>query len=216
VDEGAFVFVAGSTHAGEEQVVLDAYDRMRAADPNIRLVLVPRHPDRVRDVDGLLRARGQPSVHLSELPPGVEPGPGVRESVVVGDTMGELARLYGLADLVFVGGSLTKRGGQNMMEPCGLGRAVVVGPNTWNFRDPMEMLLTRDGILQVEDARTVVDTLVALHGDPERRERLGANARQVCLESKGATRRILDILREYVPRPVPGVENGPDRRTTDS
>ncbi len=218
LDDEAFVFVAGSTHPGEEGVVIDAFERMRAADPSARLLLVPRHPDRARDVDAVLRSRGLRSVRFSTLPEGADADPALRESVVVVDTMGELARLYEFADVVFVGGSLTKRGGQNMMEPCGLGKAVVVGPNTWNFRDPMELLLTRDGIVQAQGARQVVDTLVDLHADPQRRARLGARARSVCLESKGATGRILDILRDYVPRPsrAPEAGGGSDGRNSDS
>jgi len=106
-----------------------------------------------------------------------------------------------VADLVFVGGSLTDRGGQNMMEPAGAGKPVVVGPNTWNFRDPMDLLLSRDGIVQVGDAEAVRAALVALHGDPARRAEIGRRARGICLESKGATRRILDILVSYVPAP---------------
>jgi len=201
ISESDFVLFGGSTHGHEEAMLLDALAEIRAAHPTARLVLVPRHPDHLRDVDAAVRSHGLTVVRLSQLtfgwPHGVDP----LRAVVVGDTAGELGNLYDVADLVFVGGSLTARGGQNMMEPAGLGKAVVVGPNTWNFRDPMELLLARRGIRQMADADSVRAELVKLASDDAARSLLGENARGICRESKGATRRILDIVRDYVPNP---------------
>jgi 3-deoxy-D-manno-octulosonic-acid transferase len=202
VRDGQFVLFGGSTHGHEEALLLDTLDELREMHPHARLVVVPRHPDHLREVDAVIKSRGLTPVRLSRLgdawPDDVDP----LRAVVVGDTTGELAKLYVLADLVFVGGTLTPRGGQNMMEPAGLGIATVVGPNTWNFRDPMELLLSREGIVQAEDETSVRQALVRLAGDPPERARLGENARGICRESKGATRRILDILRDYVPNPA--------------
>ena len=197
---GAFVLMAGSTHAGEEPVVLDAYVDIRARDPGARLVLAPRFPERVSEVESLVRARGLACVRLSTLPASGPPRDSPPDAVVLVDTVGEQAKLYSVADLVFVGGSLTKRGGQNMMEPAGLGKPVVVGPATWNFRDPVELLRSSGGLTQCENPEAVRRELLALHADPARRLQVGRRARGVCLESKGATRRILDILRAHVPR----------------
>jgi 3-deoxy-D-manno-octulosonic-acid transferase len=196
---GAFVLMGGSTHSGEESVVLDAFDEIRRRDPGARLILVPRFPERLGEVEALVRSRGLACVRLSSLADGASSPDAARGAVVLGDTAGELARLYVVADLVFVGGSLTKRGGQNMMEPAGLGKAVVVGPRTWNFRDPVELLLARGGLVQAADAASVRRELVLLHADPARRTRLGEAGRGVCRESKGATRRILEILAQHVP-----------------
>jgi len=197
---GTFVLMGGSTHAGEETVVLDAFAVVRKREPTARLVLVPRFPERLDEVEALVRARGLACVRLSKLTPDGPPPASAADAVVLGDTVGELAKLYTVADVVFVGGSLTKRGGQNMMEPAGLGKPVVVGPATWNFRDPVELLLARGGLTQCENSEAVRRELLALHSDPARRLQIGGRARGVCLESKGATRRILDILRAYVPR----------------
>jgi len=203
ISPGAFVLMGGSTHAGEESVVLDAYREIRLRDPSARLVVVPRHPERVVEVEALVRARGLGVVRLSQLGAAAQDGVDARDAVVVGDTVGELAKLYAVASLVFVGGTLTRRGGQNMMEPAGLGKPVVVGPATWNFRDPVELLLSRGGLVQARDADAVGSALLALHADPARRQEVGDRARQVCLESKGATRRILGILAGHTPRPTP-------------
>jgi 3-deoxy-D-manno-octulosonic-acid transferase len=201
--KGAFVLVGGSTHAGEEAVVLDAYREIRARDPAARLVLVPRFPERVAEVEATVRSRGFACLRLSALPPDGPPDGTPGDAVVLGDTVGELAKLYSVADLVFVGGTLTKRGGQSMIEPAGLGKAAVVGPATWNFRDPVELLLSRGGLCQTSDAEGVRAELLALHADSSRRRLLGERARSVCRESKGATRRILDILSAYLPRTQP-------------
>jgi 3-deoxy-D-manno-octulosonic-acid transferase len=199
IEPGAFVLMAGSTHAGEEPVVLDAYVEIRTRDAGARLVLAPRFPERVSEVESLVRARGLPCVRLSTLPASGPPAGASPDAVVLVDTVGEQAKLYAVADLVFVGGTLTKRGGQNMMEPAGLGKPVVVGPATWNFRDPVELLVSAGGLTQCENPEAVRRELLALHADPARRLQVGRRARGVCLESKGATRRILDILRAYVP-----------------
>jgi len=197
---GEFVLMGGSTHDGEESLLVDAYFDIRKRDPGARLILVPRYPERFQEVESLVRARGLPCVRLSQTSSSGPPPGAAKDAVIVGDTVGELTKLYSVADLVFVGGTLTKRGGQNMMEPAGLGKPVVVGPATWNFRDPVELLLARGGLAQCENAEAVRRELLALHADPARRLQVGGRARGVCLESKGATRRILDILSAYVPR----------------
>ncbi len=203
VRDGDFIVLGGSTHGGEDEVLIDALEEIRKTDRQARLVLVPRHPKRLREVTSVVASRGYEPVLLSSLTGAWPAAKDSYASIVVGDTMGELSLLYAVADLVFVGGSLTDRGGQNMMEPAGSGKPVVVGPNTWNFRDPMDLLLSRSGIVQVDDADAVRASLVELHGDPARRDEIGRRARGICLESKGATRRILDILVSYVPASGP-------------
>ncbi len=157
IDRGCFVLMGGSTHSGEDDILVDTYLAILETDSKARLILCPRHPERLDDVESLIRARGLQLARLSTLP---TTGPTtdedtrrVRGAVILVDTVGELARLYALAELVFVGGSLTRRGGQNMMEPAGLGKAVVVGPNTWNFRDPVELLLNAGGCRGCPTAR---------------------------------------------------------------
>lgn len=199
---GCFVLLGGSTHDGEEEVVLRAFDEIRAQDPAARIVLCPRRPERCDAVEAAVRSHGLETVRLSALRP-EGPPEGRRAAAVIVDTAGELANLYSVADLVFVGGSLTRRGGQNMMEPAGLGKPVVVGPNTWNFRDPMELLRSRGAVSVQPGPDAVRRELVALHADPDRRRDLADRARAVCLESKGATRRMLEILADRL-RPRTG------------
>ena len=199
----AFVLVAGSTHSGEESLVLGVHRAIRARDPGARLVIVPRFPERFDEVESEIRGAGFACERLSRLAPEGPPSGSAPDAVILGDTVGELSTLYCVADLVFVGGSVTRRGGHSMIEPAGLGKPVVVGPGTRNFRDPVELLLSRGGLVQARDERDVASALLALHADPARRREVGDRARQVCLESKGATRRILGILAGHIPRPTP-------------
>src|SRR6185295_15868647 len=120
-------------------------------------------PVRCDEVESLVRARGLDVLRLSALVDAGRPAARRRSACILVDTTGELASLCAVADLVFVGGSLTRRGGHNMMEPAGLGKPVVVGPNTWNFRDPMELLRSRGAIEEVADADGVRRALVRLH-----------------------------------------------------
>ena len=114
------------------------------------------------------------------------------------DTTGELARLYSVATVVFVGGSLVKHGGQNMIEPAALGRPVVFGPHTWNFRDTVELLVGSGGAVQIEGPDELPAVLDELLGSAERRDELGARARHLIRQSKGATERNFEAIRPFL------------------
>ena len=130
------VWVAGSTHRGEEEIVAEVFGRLRPDHPDLVLVLAPRHPERVTEVERLLAGRGLAAVRRSQLPTARRGQP-----VIILDTVGELARLYRLAEVVFVGGSLVPTGGHNMLEPALRAKPVLFGPYTSNFRDSAELML---------------------------------------------------------------------------
>jgi 3-deoxy-D-manno-octulosonic-acid transferase len=117
--------------------------------------------------------------------------------------LGELAACWGLADVAFVGGSLTNRGGQNMLEPAGYGAAVVIGPNTWNFPDIVEQLLERDAAVVVHSPAQLSDALERLVSDEALRQEIGQAARDFVLTQQGATARTLAILEELLPADRP-------------
>ena len=200
----AIVWVAGSTQAPEESVTLDIYRNAKVLHPNLRLILVPRHPERFGDVAALLERSGLPFVRRSELqgpapsPPAPLPlstGGEGGNAIILGDTMGELGAIWGLADLAFVGGSLDgKRGGQNMIEPSGYGAAVVFGPHTWNFKQTVADLLLRDAAIEVQDAASLEAAVLRLLDDASLRRQLGDAARRFVLSQQGATDRTLDAL----------------------
>ena len=139
IPDDAIVFLAGSTQAPEEQLVVDAFRELAAAHPRLRLVIVPRHVERMPEIAGLLEAAGMPWQQRSRLD---ADGPDPATRILVVDTTGELGWWWGTATVAFVGGSLDgKRGGQNMIEPAAYGAAVTFGPHTRNFRDEVRLLL---------------------------------------------------------------------------
>lgn len=191
------VWIAGSTVAPEEEIVLGIYRKTRTEWPRLRLVLVPRHPERFDEVAGLLEQQGLAYVRRSRLTGRVEDC----SAVVLGDTMGELSALWGLADLAFVGGSLDgKRGGQNMIEPAGYGAAVLFGPHVWNFRDTAERLVEVGGAVQVVDESQLETALRRLLASPRERSLLGQAGQQFVLSQQGATERTLDMLTPLLER----------------
>jgi 3-deoxy-D-manno-octulosonic-acid transferase len=185
------VWIAGSTQAPEEEMVLEIFQRARAEHDSLRLLLVPRQKERFEEVAHLLHRSGLMFLRRSELTAPVRD----RNAVVLVDTIGELAALWGLADVAFVGGSLDgKRGGQNMIEPAAYGAAVVFGPHVWNFRDTAARLVECEGAIQVADAGMLEAVVKRLLSDPSERRRLGADAQQFVRSQQGATERTMECL----------------------
>jgi len=195
--EGVPVVIGGSTHPSEEEALLAAVAALRRdAFPQIKLVLVPRHPERLDEVERLAAAHGAverrsriPAAGHAEAP------------IVLVDTLGELGRLYAAADAVFVGGSLIPHGGQNMMEPCGLARPAVIGPSYFNFAEPMAVLQACDGLRVIAGAGDLSGALRAILEDPAAAAAMGVRARAALIARQGATARTLerlgDVMREH-------------------
>jgi 3-deoxy-D-manno-octulosonic-acid transferase len=185
------VWVAGSTHAPEEEIVLDVFRRLRVKHPRLRLVLVPRSPDRFDEVARLIDRCAFSFVRRTQL----QAPPPDRPAVILLDTIGELNAAWGLADVAFTGGSLDgRRGGQSMIEPAGLGVPVVFGPHVWNFRDAAARLLEVEGAIKVDGAKSLQHALLRLLDEPDLRRRMGEAARALSLAQQGATERTLDVL----------------------
>ena len=196
---GLPLLVAGSTHPDEERTLARMKKRLEAQGHGVRLLLVPRHPARADHVEAQVRREGLEVVRRSRLDGTNAPAP---ETVVLLDTVGELEAAYTQADLVFVGGTLVKHGGQNMMEPASIGCPVVVGPYVSNFRGEVDMLLKADGLVLADDAADVEATLARWLRDPEEAQALGRRACEAIVASKGATDRTLDVLRPLLERIV--------------
>jgi len=187
------VWVAGSTHHGEEQAVLEAHCGALVDTPNLALVLAPRHPERVGEVIGMLKGRGLATVRRSDLPARPRSG-----AVIVLDTVGELAQLYAIADVVFVGGSLVPLGGHNMLEPALRGKPVLFGPHTHNFREAASVLLDSGGGRVVHDAGELGTELRRLLADPVLRARVGGAGRDAVMARHGAVRATLELIAQYL------------------
>jgi 3-deoxy-D-manno-octulosonic-acid transferase len=200
LDDKALVFVAGSTQPPEEEIALKIYRHLLTKFPMLRLILVPRQPERFGPVADLVGRQGLPVVRRSTCA-AASPARavGAVPPVVVVDTVGELGAVWGLADVAFVGGSLDgRRGGQNVIEPAAYGAAVLFGPHVWNFRDAVNRLLQANAAIQVRDADELAEHVEQLLADKTSRDRLGEAARLLVRQQRGATARTLDILDELV------------------
>ena len=187
------VWIAGSTHRGEEDAVLAAHAAARARIPDLALVLAPRHPERVPEVQALVEKHGWAVRRRSQPPERVADTP-----VVLLDTVGELSQIYGAADVVFVGGSLVAAGGHNMLEAAVRGKPVLFGPHTENFREAAELLLACGAARTVHTAAELGDTVTTLLGDPALREQLGAAGRAAVASRHGAVRETLELVARFL------------------
>jgi 3-deoxy-D-manno-octulosonic-acid transferase len=193
------VFVAGSTMEGEEAAVLAAYKAARRQHSSLRLILVPRHAERFESVALWLEQQGETVVRRSRVRAPLARWSGSSPAIILIDTIGELAAIWGLADIAFVGGSLRPgRGGQNMMEPAAYGASVMFGPHIANFRETVEQLLEHNAARQVADADELTRGLLADLDDPEAAAARGAAGRDFVLAQNGAAGRTFAELDRLV------------------
>jgi 3-deoxy-D-manno-octulosonic-acid transferase len=185
------VFLAGSTQEPEEQLALDAYRQLVGAHPTLRLVLVPRHPERFEDVARLLSASGLPWQRRQTL----DQRPADPQArILLVDRIGELAAWWGTAHIAYVGGSMGERQGQNMIEPAAYGAAVSFGPKTRNFKDVVNALVAANGAVVVHDGPELTAFVRRCLEHPNFAEDLGARAQRVVASQLGATARTVDLL----------------------
>ena len=184
------IFIAGSTHPGEEEIVLRVFEDCQGRKQDLRLIISPRHIERVDHVCESVRSAGMKPKVLSDL----KTKPLKTDEVLVVNEIGVLRDLYSIADYVFIGKTLTVGGGQNMIEPASYGKPVLTGPLTANFKDVMRIFLAEDAIIQVEDEKGLLAGLHGLIEEPTRREQLGKKARAVVEKYQGATDRTLELI----------------------
>ncbi len=180
------IWIAASTHAGEDEVILAAHVELLKKHPEALLILVPRHPERFGAVYELCRRQGLATRRRSSGEP-LQAG----DQVLLGDTMGELLFLYALADLAFVGGSLVANGGHNLLEPAALGKPVLSGPHLFNFLDIAAQLREAGALLEVGDARTLAQQVERLWREPEAAEAMREAGLAVLRANQGALARLL-------------------------
>lgn len=189
-------WIAASTHAGEDEAMLAAHQRLCQAFPDALLVLVPRHPERFDEVARLIEASEFRWQRRSATPAAIA----TSTQVLLGDTMGELLLLLGCADVAFVGGSLVERGGHNTLEPAAWGLPVLTGPSDFNFSEISRLLSEAGGQMQVATAAALADELCLLAAQPALRAQRGGAARAVVEANRGALARQLAALASLLVR----------------
>lgn len=186
------IFVAASTHEGEDQIIADAFREILAHHPDTLLIIVPRHPERFDDVADLFNQQFQ-CVRRSQ-----QKIPTPNTTVVIGDTMGEMMLFYGAADIAFVGGSLIEHGGHNVIEPAYWGLPILSGPFTFNFADISKRLLSCDGMVTVKNSEQIAQTVIQWLNNPIQRKQIGHNAKQFAESNRGAVERLMEIIKRYI------------------
>lgn len=198
------VWIAASTHEGEEEIILEAHRTLLRNHPDLLLILVPRHPERFNVVAELIKKAGFSYCRRSD-----DLSPSVETQVVLGDTMGELMLLYGISDIAFVGGSLVKHGGHNPLEPLAFKLPVISGKHTFNFPEVFTKLLAVYGALEINSSAAALSSAVEKFlGSAKLRERYGNAGYEVLIENRGALQRLLDLLHPYL-TPLSKKENTP-------
>jgi 3-deoxy-D-manno-octulosonic-acid transferase len=191
---GRKLFIAGSTHRGEETVVLNAFVRLSADRPGMLLLLAPRHLERLSEIERLASARGLKTLRRSA----VGATGSARPDVLILDTLGELLHLYQFGDIIFVGGSLAPKGGHNVLEPALRGKAVLFGPHMENFKDARNILLQSGAGIVVANEDDIFMRTSEILADPEKFAALGALGTKAILEKRGATRRNMRMIKKYI------------------
>ncbi|RRV28984.1 3-deoxy-D-manno-octulosonic acid transferase [Pseudomonas sp. o96-267] len=187
------VWIAASTHAGEDEIVLTAHRQLLATRPDSLLILVPRHPERFNSVHELCISEGLKTLRRSM-------GEAVQASdqVLLGDTMGELLFLYALADIAFVGGSLVANGGHNLLEPAALGKPVLSGPHLFNFLEIAAQLRDAGALSEVENTAQLADRVATLLNEPSEMQSMSQAGLSVLKANQGALERLLKGLQRLL------------------
>ncbi|MGI1679682.1 MAG: lipid IV(A) 3-deoxy-D-manno-octulosonic acid transferase [Cellvibrionaceae bacterium] len=185
------IWIAASTHKGEDEIIVEAFKAAKASVKNLLLLLVPRHPERFEDVVMLCRTGGlhtQQRSHNEILLDNTD--------VLVGDTMGELLMLLGASDITFMGGSLVPVGGHNVIEPAAWGLPILTGPHLFNFSEASQLLLSQKAMRVVEGSKQLEEIVVLLAKNEKIRREMGKRARDVALENRGALDKLILIIKQ--------------------
>lgn len=199
LNTGEKLLVAGSTHPGEEGIVLSVYQELLRDFSGLRLLIAPRHPERSREISRLINKFGFQAVTLSTSK---QPLDTKRQTpVFVLDTVGELASFYRISDIVFVGGSLVEKGGHNILEPALFAKPIISGPYIFNFKDMFDLFLKRSACILVRDKEELKTVIRNLLKNPDQMFQLGKRAKELIAENRGASERNLVQIKEYVKVP---------------
>ncbi len=183
------IWIAGSTHRGEEEIILDVFNRIRKKVPNLVLIIAPRNIERAYEIYQMGRDMGFNMVFRSKSPPAE------RGDVVIIDTIGELAKLYAIADIAFVGGSLVPFGGHNLIEPASFGCPVISGPHVFNFKDISRALMDAHAGIMAKDKEELYSSVLRLIEEPRWREQVMESCCLFLYKNKGATERVVSLIR---------------------
>ncbi|QTA91016.1 3-deoxy-D-manno-octulosonic acid transferase [Desulfonema magnum] len=194
VEPSRKILLAGSTHKGEEEIILDVFSRVKKKYDDLLLIIVPRDPGRASAISRIFKSPGFSSVTMSELG---KITPGEKTDVIIIDTIGLLRKLYAVADIAFVGGSLVCSGGHNPLEPAVFSKPIIFGHDMSDFAEIATLLLKSGGAVQVRDAESFYEAVIMFLSDPKKAQCAGYQAFKVFYANKGAVEKILQLIENY-------------------
>jgi 3-deoxy-D-manno-octulosonic-acid transferase len=192
------ILIAGSTHPGEEEILINLYKELKKSNPHLALILAPRHLERLEEVERILRKESLSWLRKTSLSLGADRSDQERADVILLDTMGELMGLYSLGTLVFVGGSLVPVGGHNPLEPLFFRKCVLFGPHMFNFLEISKHLIENGGAIQVSGEEDLFSQMKRLLFDEEARQEVGEKGYQFLQKHQGATERMFEEIRPFL------------------
>jgi len=188
------LLVAGGTGNDEEKIILDVFCKLKKLHKDLRLVIVPRKPERFDEVAKLIEATSFGIIRFSQVKAGsIEVAPG-NKSIILGDTMGDLRKFYAIADINFVGRTLVPMGGSDMMEAAASGNCTIFGPHAFNFRQTVDVLLQGGGAIMVQNGQQLYETLQKCLSDHDYRETIASKGRDIIIENQGATQKAVEEI----------------------
>ncbi len=194
------LWVTGATGNDEEKILLDVFQQLKQDGrfANLRLVIVPRKPERFDEVAQLIERRGLPLIRYSRIKNNTTPPPTDNQAIILGDTMGDLRKFYSLAAIIFVGRSLVPMGGSDMVEAAALGKCTVFGPHAFNFKQTVDALLADSGAIMVKDQQELLQTIQQCLTDSDFAQSIANKGREVIRKNQGATKNTIDQIAEFL------------------
>lgn len=198
-NENDLVIIGGSTHHPEEEILLEVYSKLKQDINNLKLIIAPRHPFRFDEVEKLIRIKGFECLRRSKLlesPNNISGN--LNSAIVLLDSVGELSKVYSVADVVFIGGSFVPRGGQSILEPAALGKPVFFGPDMSNFQDMAYLLIKENAAMSVIDKSALYQQLIHLLKEPAILKQMGGRAQIVIRQYQGATIKNIEFIKNLL------------------
>ncbi len=192
---GCLFFIAGSTHENEEEMIIGVYQSLRKDFPNLRILIAPRHLERIDRIKRMIRLNGLETIQLSGFKGAA---PVSSSNVMLLDTIGDLNASYSLCDIAFVGGSLVKKGGHNLIEPALFGKPIIFGKYMSNFKEIRNIFLKENAALEVDTPQALEYGLRQLLASPSQRQALGSRAKELIDKNRGAAQRTISVIQELL------------------
>ena len=194
------LWVAGATGNDEEKILLDVYQNLKQQNrfSDLRLAIVPRKPERFDEVAQLIERRGFPLIRYSRIKNNTAQLPANNQTIILGDTMGDLRKFYSLATIIFVGRSLVPMGGSDMTEAAALGKCTIFGPHAFNFKQTVDVLLKDNGAIMVKDKQELLQTMQKCLSEPDFAQEIAKNGQKVIRKNQGATTRTIQHITKFI------------------